>query len=104
MSAAAPAGPPQLHVPDEPVVAKARWLDEIRSGVPLDEVLVADGGLVEWLWARWRVLDASGFGEKSLAALVLDYRRELWLWLEGERTWAQCCSGLLGRLGRRLGV
>ncbi len=93
-----------LHVPDEPVVARARWLDEILEGAPLDEVLVADGGLVEWLWARWRVLDGVGFGEKSLAAVVLDYRREIWLWLVGERTWAQCCSGLLGRLGRRLGA
>jgi hypothetical protein len=34
--------------------------------------------------------------------MVLDYRRELWLWLAGERTWAHACSGLVGRVGRRL--
>ena len=103
MSAATSVGRPSLHIPDEPVAAKARWLDEVHAGAALEEVLVAQDGLVEWLWARWRVLDSAGFGEKSLGALVLDYRREVWLWLEGERTWAQCCSGLLGRLGRRMG-
>jgi len=30
------------------------------------------------------------------------YERELWLWLVGERTWAQCASGLEGRFLRRL--
>jgi hypothetical protein len=33
---------------------------------------------------------------------VLGYQREIWLWLAGERTWAQCCSGLIGRINRRL--
>ena len=26
----------------------------------------------------------------------------VWLWLAGERTWAQCCSGLIGRINRRV--
>ena len=34
--------------------------------------------------------------------LLGSYRRELWLWLMGERTWVQCCSGLIGRIERRL--
>ena len=29
------------------------------------------------------------------------YARELWLWLVGERTWAQCSAGLCGRIARR---
>jgi hypothetical protein len=40
--------------------------------------------------------------EDELARIVVDYRREIWLWLAGERTWSQCCSGLIGRVGRRL--
>ena len=38
----------------------------------------------------------------TFGAIVADYRREIWLWLAGERTWAQCCSGLIGRITRRL--
>ena len=42
----------------------------------------------------------------STAAIDVDaicrgYQRELWLWLVGERTWAQCANGLRGRLRRR---
>jgi hypothetical protein len=40
--------------------------------------------------------------EDDLARIVVEYRREIWLWLAGERTWAQCCSGLIGRIDRRL--
>jgi hypothetical protein len=39
--------------------------------------------------------------EEALGRIAADYRRELRLWLEGDRTWAQCCSGLIGRIARR---
>ena len=58
-------------------------------------------GVGEWLWGRWRVLERSGVDRAAFAEVLGGYRRELWLWLAGERTWAQCCSGLLGRLARR---
>ena len=46
-----------------------------------------------------------GMGRAELGAVVGGYRREIWLWLTGERTWAQCCAGLIGRARRRrLGV
>jgi len=38
----------------------------------------------------------------DVARVCRGYERELWLWLVGERTWAQCASGLGGRLLRRL--
>jgi hypothetical protein len=38
----------------------------------------------------------------DLDDICIGYRRELWLWLCGERTWDQCASGLLGRLSRRV--
>jgi hypothetical protein len=48
-------------------------------------------------------LGAAGLDENALGAITDGYRRELRLWLEGDRTWAQCCSGLIGRLSRRTG-
>jgi hypothetical protein len=56
---------------------------------------------VPWLWLRWRAVEADGLDAKSFEGLVMEYQRELWLWLGGERTWAQCSSGLAGRIARR---
>ena len=94
---------PDLHLPDEPVALAADWTDAVVSeGRGLEEVLTAADGLVPWLWSRWRTLGAAGMSQEELARVVVDYRREIWLWLAGERTWAQCCAGLIGRVGRRL--
>jgi hypothetical protein len=94
---------PDLHLPDEPVVRAEAWTHAVvGEGQDLEEVLTAADGLVPWLWMRWRALASAGMSEDELAQVVLDYRREIWLWLAGERTWAQCCSGLIGRIGRRL--
>jgi hypothetical protein len=83
-------------------VARAEeWLDAIHQGRGLDVVLKGDDGVVPWLWSRWRSLGPAGLNEDELESIVLDYRRELWLWLAGERTWVQCCSGLIGRITRR---
>lgn len=40
-------------------------------------------------------------GWSELAGACAGYRRELWLWLAGERSWQQCASGLAGRIARR---
>ena len=94
---------PDLHLPDEPVLRAEAWAEAvIGAGRDLESVLTAADGLVPWLWSRWRTLASAGMAEDELARVVLGYRREIWLWLAGERTWAQCCSGLIGRIGRRL--
>jgi hypothetical protein len=93
---------PVLHVPDEPAALAARWLAAVLDGRELADVLTDDDGVVTWLWARWRFLASAGLGEDAFRLVVLGYRRELWLWLAGERTWAQCCSGLIGRISRRI--
>jgi hypothetical protein len=94
---------PDLHLPDEPVARAEAWTHAVvGEGRDLEEVLTAADGLVPWLWSRWRTLASAGMSEDELARVVLDYRREIWLWLAGERTWAQCCSGLIGRINRRL--
>ncbi len=91
-----------LHLPDEPIVLKRYWLNLVLNGEDLGEVLVSDDGLIGWLWSRWRILASFGVDTKEFTAIVLNYRRETWLWLAGERTWIQCCGGLLGRLQRRV--
>jgi hypothetical protein len=93
--------PPVLHVPDEPVARAEDWLHAVRQGRDLDDVLRGDDGIVSWLWSRWRSIGPAGLSEADLEKIVLDYRREVWLWLAGERTWVQCCSGLIGRITRR---
>ncbi|HTU39313.1 MAG TPA: hypothetical protein VMF35_15050 [Acidimicrobiales bacterium] len=93
---------PVLHVPDEPTAHAERWLAAVLDGQELDDVLTGADGVVEWLWTRWRSLTAAGLDEADLRGVVLGYRREIWLWLAGERTWAQCCSGLIGRISRRI--
>jgi len=92
-----------LHMPDEPIVRAEAWLRAVHDGEDIETVLTGADGVSTWLWSRWRSLGAAGIDQAALTAIVSDYRRELWLWLAGERTWAQCCSGLIGRLTRRVG-
>jgi hypothetical protein len=93
---------PSLHIPEEPTGRARVWLDAILEGGDLSAVLRADDGLVAWLWSRWSALGSAGLSYESFAAIVDGNRRELWLWLAGERTWTQACSGLLGRINRRI--
>lgn len=91
----------RLHVPAEPP-QRENWLARVLDGADVAKVLGATDGLAEWLWQRWEVLQLAGWTRSDFDAVVLAYRRELWLWVAGERTWTHCCSGLLGRLARRL--
>jgi hypothetical protein len=94
---------PVLHVPDEPTARAERWLTTVLDGQELESVIAdGDDGVTAWFWSRWRTLASVGLNEEQLGKIVLGYRREVWLWLAGERTWAQCCSGLIGRINRRL--
>jgi hypothetical protein len=74
------------------------------DGQDLTTVLQADDGLTAWLWSRWSSLPSSGIQREVFDRIVTDYRREIWLWLAGERTWAHACSGLVGRVNRRVQV
>jgi hypothetical protein len=94
---------PVLHVPDEPTVRAEGWLAAVLDGRDLDGLLTDErDGVTAWFWSRWRTLASVGMDERELGEIVLHYRREIWLWLAGERTWVQCCSGLIGRINRRL--
>jgi hypothetical protein len=93
--------PLTLHVPDEPTVRAEAWLAAILDGADLASVLSAEDGLTAWLWSRWSALGRAGVTRDEFGQIVVGYRREIWLWLAGERIWTQCCSGLVGRIGRR---
>jgi hypothetical protein len=94
--------PPVLHLPEEPAGLRRSWHATVAGGTPLADVIAGDDGIAAWLWRRWRVLAGAGIDAKTFDGIVLSYRREIWFWLEGDRTWAQCCSGLIGRVARRV--
>jgi hypothetical protein len=91
---------PRLHLPSEPDVVP--WRARVTDDATLDEVIEKEDGLAAWFWERWRVLERAGMDRARFVSIVVGYRRELWLWIMGERTWTQCCSGLIGRVERRL--
>jgi len=93
---------PVLHMPDEPIVRADGWLSVVLDGGDLEDVVTGADGIAAWFWARWRTLSSAGVSEEDFGQNVLGYRREIWLWLAGERTWSQCCSGLIGRVSRRI--
>ncbi|MGH9091711.1 MAG: hypothetical protein ACRDZR_10100, partial [Acidimicrobiales bacterium] len=93
---------PRLHVPDEPAARRDAWYRAVLDGADMDEILGGPDGVGTWLWGRWRILEGAGVDRAAFGALLAGYRREVWLWLAGERTWAQCCAGLVGRVDRRI--
>ena len=71
------------------------------KGGDLKAVLAGEDGVAVAL-VPLAVAGSVGMSRDDLARIVVEYRREIWLWLAGERTWAQCCSGLIGRIARRI--
>jgi hypothetical protein len=54
-------------------------------------------------WGAWRgELGPAGASFNDVRRATSDYRREVWLWVAGERTWSQMAEGLAGRVDRRL--
>jgi hypothetical protein len=97
-------GAPGLTVPEEPVELRARTRALVEQDPGRGAAVVDAGAFVaDPLWERWGpALAAAGLDRDRFGAIVAGYRRELWLWVMGERTWAQSAGGLLGRVQRRL--
>ncbi len=94
---------PLLEVPAEPVELRARIAGEVLGGADWEERFGPGLGVGEALWPQWApALEAHGLERADFDAVVRAYRRELWFWALGERTWEQAASGLAGRLLRRL--
>jgi len=95
----------ELALPPEPIYLRARTRTLAEQDPAAAIAMLGDG---EWilaqLWDRWgTALEPVGIGRERLRQIAVDYRRELWLWVMGERTWDQCAGGLLGRVQRRVG-
>ena len=95
---------PELPLPQEPVALRlhARALIEEEPGRGA-ALLDAGSWIADPLWAHWgRALEPEGMDRDRFLQVVAGYRRELWLWVMGERTWPHTAGGLLGRVQRRV--
>jgi hypothetical protein len=95
---------PDLSLPEEPVELRRRTRALVEQDPERGSAVVEAGAfLADPLWRRWGpALEAAGMSRDRFDRVVAGYRRELWLWVMGERTWAQSAGGLLGRVRRRL--
>jgi hypothetical protein len=95
---------PDLSLPAEPVELRRRTRALVEQDPERGSAVVDAGAfLADPLWERWGpALEAAGMERDRFERVVAGYRRELWLWVMGERTWAQSAGGLLGRVRRRL--
>ena len=93
-----------ISLPEEPVELRGSIRALIEQS-PERGAATLDAGswIADPLWERWGpALEPAGMGRDRFGEIVTGYRRELWLWVMGERTWAQSAGGLLGRVQRRL--
>jgi hypothetical protein len=93
----------RLEHPDEPVEMRVALRDAILNGSDWRDGFADDICVGVWLWERWRpALEPAGMDRERFVDVIVAYRREVWLWLVGERTWEQMIVGLAGRAGRRV--
>jgi hypothetical protein len=96
---------PRLDVPEEPEELRVALRDELLAGGDWRSGFSDDICLGVWLWGRWRAaLEPAGCSREDFVTIVMSTRREVWLWLLGDRRWEQYVTGLAGRVVRRLPV
>lgn len=92
-----------LEFPEEPVALRDSLRDALLGGREWSDDLPDELSFELWLWERWqRVLEPLGLDADRFRAELVDNRRELWLWLMGERQWGQVIEAQAGRILRRL--
>jgi hypothetical protein len=106
MSVLEVAGGPRLELPAEPLDLKIALRRAVlgvveRPGVP--DAFADETCLGVWLWSRWQpALEPRGCAREQCIDIVAGLRREVVLWLLGDRAWPQLVSSLAGRVSRRL--
>jgi hypothetical protein len=96
-------GGPRLELPDEPLDLRAGLRDALLSGQDWRKGFSDDICIGLWVWGRWQpALEPNGMSREEFVDIVIADKRELWLWLMGERQWIQFLSALAGRVVRRL--
>jgi hypothetical protein len=96
-------GGPRLELPDEPLDLRVGLRDALLNGQDWRKGFSDDICIGLWVWGRWQpALEPNGMSREEFVDIVIADKRELWLWLMGERQWIQFLSGLAGRVVRRL--
>jgi hypothetical protein len=96
-------GGPRLELPDEPLDLKVGLREALLSGQDWRKGFSDDICIGLWVWGRWQpALEPNGMSREDFVDVVIADKRELWLWLMGERQWIQFLSALAGRVVRRL--
>ena len=96
---------PLLEFPEEPQELRIGLRDALLAGGDWRDGFSDDICIGVWLWSRWQpVLEPAGCTREDFVEIVMATRRELWLWLLGDRRWDQYVTGLAGRVVRRLPV
>ena len=90
--------------PPEPVELRERTRAAAESDPAGARNARADGRwLADAVWDSWRPeLEALGADRAAVATAAAALERELWLWVMGERQWAEMAALLYGRVARHL--
>jgi len=96
--------PPDLPLPEEPAELRASTRALVEQDPAKGSALLDAGWWIAGpLWEQWGpALERAGLDRERFLGIVAGHRRELWLWVMGERTWAQTAVPLAGRVRRRL--
>jgi hypothetical protein len=93
----------RLELPEEPVDIKVGLRDALLEGQNWRDGFSDEICIGVWLWGQWQpALEPNGMGREEFVDAVIANKRELWLWLIGERQWVQFVTALAGRIVRRL--
>ena len=96
-------GGPRLEFPEEPADLKVALREALLEGRNWRDGFSDDICIGVWLWSQWQpALEPAGCSREDFVDVVIANRRELWLWLKGDRQWLQFVTGLAGRVVRRL--
>jgi hypothetical protein len=97
------AGKLLLETAEEPEKLRIGLREELLAGGDWRKGFADDLCIGTWLWTRWQpMLEPAGCTEEQFVEILVSTRRELWLWLLGDRRWEQYLAGLAGRVVRRL--
>jgi hypothetical protein len=93
----------ELEVPPEPGPLREELRQALLGGADWEGTYGPGLGVGGALWDAWGPeLQARGMDGDTFAAVVRGWRRELWFWVLGDRSWQQAAGGLAGRVVRRL--
>jgi len=94
---------PRLARLEEPEAMRDALREAVLAGADWREGFADDVCVGVWIWEAWRAaLEPAGMSREAFVDVVVGYRRELWLWLVGERGWEPFLAGLAGRVARRI--